>query len=369
MGKKGLLERLQEGVVIGDGGFVMGLEKRGYVNSATWTPEATVEHPEAVRQMHREFLRAGSDVMQAFTYNGSDDKLALREGSVAKAVSCQEISEAGCRLAREVADEGDALVAGSVSQCLSYSEGKGKAAVQAQIRRLLDVFVKNGVDFILCEMFFHVEELEWAIQEAKQTGLVVAATIAIGELGDLHGVLPGPCAVRMARAGADVVGLNCMFDPDMTMKTMRTMKVALEAEGLRPFLMTQPNGFHCPASGTGGYLACPEFPYAMETRQVTRIDAQKYAREAYDLGVRYIGGCCGFEAYHIRSIAEELAKERGRLPAASDKHLPWGEGLRNYYRPYLRARAGRQYWENLVPSSGRLLPPTHTVDPNFTLRF
>ena len=44
---KGLLERLAEGPVIGDGGFVFALEKRGYVKAGPWTPEATVEHPEA----------------------------------------------------------------------------------------------------------------------------------------------------------------------------------------------------------------------------------------------------------------------------------------------------------------------------------
>ena len=46
---KGLLERLAEGPVIGDGGFVFALEKRGYVKAGPWTPEATVEHPEAGR--------------------------------------------------------------------------------------------------------------------------------------------------------------------------------------------------------------------------------------------------------------------------------------------------------------------------------
>ena len=44
---KGLLERLAEGVVIGDGGYVTILEKRGYCRIGVWTPEATVEHPEA----------------------------------------------------------------------------------------------------------------------------------------------------------------------------------------------------------------------------------------------------------------------------------------------------------------------------------
>ena len=45
--KKGILQRLDEGVVIGDGGFVFALEKRGYVKAGPWTPESTVEHPEA----------------------------------------------------------------------------------------------------------------------------------------------------------------------------------------------------------------------------------------------------------------------------------------------------------------------------------
>ena len=61
------------------------------------------------------------------------------------------------------------------------------------------------------------------------------------------------------------------------------------------------------------------FLQAMEPRQITRWEAARYAREAYDLGVRVIGGCCGFESHHIRAMAEELAKERGRLPEGSDK--------------------------------------------------
>jgi len=76
--KRGILERLAAGPIIGDGGFIFELEKRGYVKAGPWTPEATVEYPEAVKQLHREFLRAGSDVMQAFTYYASEDKLVNR---------------------------------------------------------------------------------------------------------------------------------------------------------------------------------------------------------------------------------------------------------------------------------------------------
>ncbi|KAK4293996.1 hypothetical protein Pmani_033347 [Petrolisthes manimaculis] len=360
---EGLLERLSSGVVVGDGGFVIALEKRGYVKGGPWTPEASVQYPEAVKQLHREFLRAGSDVMQTFTFYSSDDKLELGGSNVKGHFSCKEISRAACRNAREVADEGDALVAGSISQCPSYLEGKGKAVVQAQVREQVQAMVQHKVDFILAEFFHYVEEMEWAIEEARKSGLVVAASMSIGKWGDMAGVTPGQCAVRMAKAGAQVVGVNCKFDLDTSLNTIRMMKEGLDCEGLNTYLMVQPNGFHCPGIGKEGYFSCPEFPFAMEPRVVTRADVHKYAREAYNLGVRFIGGCCGFEAYHIRAIAEELAEERGKWPIASEKHETWGGGNKLSYVPYIRERVGKEYWSKLVPSSGRLGPPSHDYYP------
>lgn len=339
----------------------MALEKRGYVAAGPWTSEASAEHPEAVRQLHREFLRAGSDVMQTFTFYSTDEKLKYGGNETGKKFTCLEINTGACQLAREVAREGDALVAGGVTQCPSYTEGKGKAFIQNQIRKQLKVFQENKVDFIICEFFRYIEEMEWAIEEVKTSGLPVAATMCIGVTGDYAGVSPGQCAIRMAKAGADVVGVNCKFDPFMTMDTIKLMKTALDAEGLKPYLMTQPNGFFTPGTGKDGYAECPEFPFAMEPRVVTRFDIQKYARAAYDLGVRYIGGCCGFEAYHIRAISEELAEERGKLPPGSDKHKPWGAYCKLSTVPYIRERTGREYWGSLVPSSGRLLPPTYEI--------
>ena len=73
---------------------------------------------------------------------------------------------------------------------------------------------------------------------------------------------------------------------------------------------------------------------------VFRWDMHRYAREAWELGVRYIGGCCGFEAYHIRAVAEELVAERGgRQGEGSEKHAPWGGGLKMHTKPWVRARA------------------------------
>ncbi|XP_042892141.1 betaine--homocysteine S-methyltransferase 1-like [Penaeus japonicus] len=352
----GLLERLRDGVVVGDGGYVMALEKRGFVKAGNWTPEAVVEHPEAVKQLHREFLLAGSDVLQTFTFYSTDDVLRVKNG---QAFSCSQLNENACRLTREVAAEGDVLVAGGITLTKAYSQGKGKQEVQAIFRAQLEALKRNKVDFLLVEYYNYVEEIEWAIEEARKSGLAVAASMCIGREGDLADVPPGECAVRMARAGADVVGVNCLFDPVMTLDTIRLMKEALDAEGLRPFLMTQPNGFFSTGMDRYGYLSCPEYPLALESRTVTRFDVHMYARAAYELGVRYMGGCCGFEPYHVRAISEELAKERGKLPPSSAKHEPWGAGISNSSFEFISARANREHWENLVPTTGRPGPASH----------
>ncbi|KAM4532126.1 betaine--homocysteine S-methyltransferase 1-like [Fundulus diaphanus] len=355
--KKGILERLDAGeVVIGDGGFVIALEKRGYVKAGPWTPEAAAEHPEAVRQLHREFLRAGSNVMQTFTFYASDDKLENRGHT--QRFTAEQINEAACDLAREVANEGDALVAGGVSQTPTYLSCKSEEEVKATFKKQTDVFVKKNVDFLIAEYFEHVEEAEWAVQVLKSTGKPVAATLCIGPEGDLNGVSPGECAVRLVKAGAQIVGINCHFDPETCVKTVKLMKEGVEKAGLKAHYMSQPLGFHTPDCNRQGFIDLPEFPFALEPRILTRWDMQKYAREAYNAGIRFIGGCCGFEPYHIRALAEELSPERGFLPAGSEKHGNWGSGLALHTKPWVRARARRDFWETLKPASGRPFCPS-----------
>ncbi|PAA86091.1 hypothetical protein BOX15_Mlig031806g1 [Macrostomum lignano] len=352
--RRGIMERLDNGeVVIGDGGFVFALEKRGYVKAGPWTPEAVVEHPEAVRQLHREFLRAGSDVMQAFTFYASDDKLSNRGNTASQKYGCTNINAAACRVAREVAQEGGALFLGGVCQTPTYLSGASKEDTKEIFRGQMGAFKDEGVDFILCEYFEHVEEAEWAIEVGLETGLPVACSMCIGPQGDMHGNSAGDCAIRMARAGAKIVGVNCHYDPFVSLEAIKLMKEALERENLKAYLMCQPLAYMTPDAGKQGFIDLPEFPFALESRICNRWDMHRYAREAYDLGVRFIGGCCGFEPYHIRAVAEELAAERGRFPAGSEKHVVWGGGLKMHTKPWVRARANREYWENLNPASGR----------------
>ena len=370
----GILERLRNEIVIGDGGYACELEKRGYVEAGPWTPEAVVENPEAVTQLHNEFIRAGSDVLQAFTFYASEDKLQNRGNYAGKKYGHVHINEAACRLARNSAAQTNALVAGSVSQTPSYLTDAPSEEVKQKFRDQADIFVKEKVDFLIAEYFEHLEECCFAIEVLKKTGLPVAATMCIGPEGDMHGNTAGECAVNMAEQGADIVGVNCHFDPFVSLNTVQLMKEALEESGYepekgKPFLMCQPLGYMTPDAGKQGHIDLPEFPFALEPRMCTRSDVKLFARQAYELGVRYIGGCCGFESYHIRTMCEELVEERGgRIPIASSKgSIVLGEQLQMHTKPWVRCRCTPEYWEKLNPASGRPFSAAQSTPDNWDL--
>jgi len=342
-------------------------QKRGYVKAGPWTPEAAVENPEAVRQLHREFLRAGSNVMQAFTFYASEDKLVNRGHEAGRKFTCADINRAACKLAREVASEGDAIVGGGISQTPTYLNKSSRDACKVEFKKQIKVFQEEKLDFLICEYFEHIEEMEMAIETCRETAqsMPVCATMCIGPMGDMHGVSAGACAVRMVKAGAHVVGINCHFDPMTVLDTLQLMIDAVKAAGLKCHFIAQPLAYHTPDAGRQGFIDLPEFPFALEPRICSRWDMHAYARRAHDMGVKYIGGCCGFEPYHTRAIAEELHKEIGRLPEGSKKHDLWGEGLKMHTKPWVRARANRTYWEELKPASGRPYCPSLTKPDNW----
>ena len=173
---KGLLDRLAEGVVLGDGGYLLELEKRGYVRAGPFTPEVSITHPEALAQLHREYMRAGAEVLQALTFYASEDKLA----TVGLAGKVREINRAAVGIAREVAAEGDALVAGNLSLTWAYDSEDPTSS--DRVRRLFDGqledFMEEGVDLIVAETFTWLGEALIATERAKSTDLPVMTTMS-----------------------------------------------------------------------------------------------------------------------------------------------------------------------------------------------
>ena len=112
-----LADRLAQGTVLGAEGYVFELERRGYVKAGAYVPEAVVDFPDAVTELHREFLRAGADVMVALTYYAHRDKLR----QVGRESELEAMNRQAVRLARQVAAEGGALVAGNVCNTWAYN--------------------------------------------------------------------------------------------------------------------------------------------------------------------------------------------------------------------------------------------------------
>src|SRR5437867_9350261 len=161
---KGLLERLAEGTVLGDGGYLLELEKRGYVRGGPFTPEVSLTHPEALLQLHREFVRAGAEVVQALTFYASEDKLA----TVGLRGKVDDINRAAVSVARQAADEGDALVAGNLALTWAYDPNDASSSrhVRALFDRQLEVQMEEGIDLVIAETFTWLGEARLALESA-----------------------------------------------------------------------------------------------------------------------------------------------------------------------------------------------------------
>src|SRR3984957_3962653 len=99
-----LADRLRSGGVLGAEGYVFELERRGYIKAGPYVPEVVLDFPDAVRELHREFLRAGAEVMVALTYYAHREKLR----HVGREHDLEAMNRHAVRLAREVAREGSA---------------------------------------------------------------------------------------------------------------------------------------------------------------------------------------------------------------------------------------------------------------------
>src|SRR6202047_1457520 len=120
--KKSLQDRLRDGVVLCGEGYVFELERRGYVKSGPYVPEVVIDFPVAVQELHREFVRAGSDVVLALTYYAHRDKMKVvnREREV------EALNRQAVKLAKEVADETGALLAGNICNTWVYDPKDAK---------------------------------------------------------------------------------------------------------------------------------------------------------------------------------------------------------------------------------------------------
>lgn len=319
---RGILERLAEGPVLGDGGYLLELEKRGYVQAGPFTPEVAIEHPDALAQLHREFLRAGAEFLTTMTFYASDEKLA----TVGLKDKVDEINRNAVKVAREVAAEGDVLVAGDLS--LTWAYDPADPASPDHVRALFDRQLQDMVDagppdFWVGETFSYLGEALLFVERAKATGLPAMVTMSFeqAEPRSYEEDTPGECAKRLAGAGADVVGVNCLNGPEQQLPIAAGMRNAVSG-----YVASQPVAYRT-TNDRPDFTSTPNFPYALTPLQLARGEMADFARKANEAGINVIGSCCGSVAEHVRAMAKVL----GKLPADEREwRSPSGKAMSAY---------------------------------------
>jgi betaine-homocysteine S-methyltransferase len=306
MGGIMIRDRLQRGPLIGDGGTLFELERRGYVAAGPFTPEVSIEHPQALQQLQTDFARAGSDVIQAFTYYAHEEKLK----QIGKADVLEEINTAAVKIARRVATEYDCLVAGNVSNTWVFDprDRQSHLETRRQFDRQIALQASEDVDFFIAETIEYLGEAQIALQAIRAVGKPAMMTLGFKYNAEtLDGYSLEEAFKRLEDGGADIVGINCFRDPEQMLPLLARLKKAVSC-----FVAAQPVAFRC--SEEKPYFQIQEFkgrvafPLELDPFVLTRTEMASYALKAHELGVDYIGSCCGTAPHHIRAMAEALGR-------------------------------------------------------------
>lgn len=343
--KRGLVERLDEDAVICAEGYLFELERRGYLQAGAFVPEVVLEFPEAVKQLHREFVRAGSDVIEALTYYAHREKLRI----VDKEHLLEPLQKGALELAFEVAAEfkdNPPLVAGNICNTNVWSpDGSSDAEVRRMFDEQIAWAVEANVDFLIAETFSYCGEAEIAMAAVHETGLPAVITFALHEDPDLRdGVAIEEAAQRIEQMGANVVGLNCTRGPDTMLPVGERVRKAVSCHvAMLPVPYRTRGDRESFQSLTDSACDCiPDdrpFPTALDPFVCNRFEMAEFARKAKELDIRYLGVCCGGAPHHVRAMVEAL----GRRPPASryspdlSKHYSLGsdERLKEYNVGYV----------------------------------
>ena len=248
--------------------------------------ELNLTQPDLVAEVHRDYVRAGADVIETNTFGANRFKLA----NFGLADSARVLAIQGAKIARHAARD-EAWVAGSIGPLGVRVEPWGRTGLDeaaAVFSEQASALVEGGVDLFILETFRDLSELIAAIRAVRSvSNLPIVAQMTTEEDGSsLDGTPPETFAPEIERAGADVIGVNCSVGPAAMLETIEAM-----SRLTRVPLAAQPNaGRPRDVDGRNLYLCSPEY---MGT----------YARRFVAAGARLVGGCCGTTPDHIRQIA------------------------------------------------------------------
>jgi len=341
MNKRGIIERLNDGGVVCAEGYLFEMERRGYLTAGEFVPEVALEYPDALRTLHKDFQRAGSDVMEAFTYNAHREKMRI----IGKEDLIEPLNRAALQIAREVAadvPEGSEpnLVAGNISNTNIWNpeDKASKDEVRAMFEEMVQWAMDEGVDFFVGETFYFAEEAFCALDVLNAAALPKVITIApMGEnrMRDDWSIVD--TCKELEQRGADVVGMNCFRGPATMLPYLKDIRRATSCHVAAlpvPYRTTEEQPTFFNLDDRNG-CTCPSphgrtFPTALDPLYCNRYEIRQFAQAAWDLDIRYLGVCCGAAPVHIREVAEAMGRktEASKFSENMRKHFMYGDDER-----------------------------------------
>lgn len=279
------LEKMKNQVLIGDGAIGTLLYSYG---TDTCFEELNLSAPEQIQGIHQAYLHAGADLIQTNSY--AANYLKLKRYGLEDSV--KEINSAAVKLARSSIQEHQAYVLGTIGGVRGLNPlSIPLDEIKRNFRELLYCLLLEGVDGLLLETFYDLEELETVLSIArKETDIPIIAQVSLQEIAILqNGMLINDAIKRLEANRADVVGVNCRLGPHHMLETLSSVELPQHA-----FLSAYPNA-SLPAyiDGTIQYK---------EGEDYFRKSAQSFLKQ----GVRLLGGCCGTTPGHIKAFADEV---------------------------------------------------------------
>ncbi len=303
-GARCLREALGQRVLFLDGALGTEFYSRGvYINKSY--DALNVSTPELVRTVHRDYVRAGCDLITTNTFGAN----RIRLQAFGLEEQATEIVRRGVQLAREVAGD-KAWVLGSVGPTGARLAPVGRLSpgqAYAAFREQIAILAEEGVDGLLLETFSSLEELWQAVRAARDVArdvpLITAASFVYTADGDLvEGPEPQVAARTMCSWGADAIGVNCSNGPKVFLEVLERMAAVSD----KPLLASPNAGQPQAVDGRQVYMAGPEY-------------MAEYARRFALKGATLIGGCCGTTPAMIRemrSYVRSVAPGMTERPAA-----------------------------------------------------
>ena len=250
--------------------------------------ELNLTNPDLIKSIHQSYVDAGADVILTNTFGAN--RIKLEKYGLADKV--KEINIAGVKLARSTSE--DVYVLASIGSNLSSGEiltSENLERIKASYKEQISILVDAGVDGIIFETFFDVEELLLASSIAKEFDIPVIASMTLTkEMETPKGLSIVTALKKLDKSQyVDILGLNCSIGPHAMLSAVEKVIGSIS----KP-LVVQPNAGH-PQKRDGRmiYLSTPEY-------------FTSYCKNYINLGVMGVGGCCGTNVEHIKEMARTI---------------------------------------------------------------